>query len=311
MQRIHELIKSGKHPNAVTVAKGLGVTDRTVKRDIEFMRDSLQAPIEYDDLKHGYFYAKEFDFMPMASVSEAEMFALLVADKAIAQYRGMPFQQPLRMAFKKLTGQLDDKERYSLENLGLALSFRPFAPEDSDLKAFRVITKALQERRVLKFNYRNLGTKHWQERRVRPYHLACIDSHWYLFAHDVGRGALRTFVLTRLAKPVVTAERFVKPTDFNPDEYLKGSFTVMKGDQEHEVVIEFDAWAADLVRGRQWHSSQTFTELPEGGARLQMRLNGLEEIERWILSWGTHARVIGPAELRDRVRKMAAAVAAQ
>jgi predicted DNA-binding transcriptional regulator YafY len=50
------------------------------------------------------------------------------------------------------------------------------------------------------------------------------------------------------------------------------------------------------------------TELPEGGSRLRIRLNSLEEIERWILSWGTHARVIGPAVLRERIRKMAAAV---
>jgi proteasome accessory factor B len=308
MQRIHEWIKTGKHPNAVSMAGELEVTDRTIKRDIEFMRDSLRAPIEYDELKHGYFYRQNFDFMPAAAMSEAEMFALLIADKAIAQYRGMPFQKPLRMAFKKLTGQLDDRERYSLENLGLALSFRPFAPEDADLNVFRVLTKGLQERRVLKFEYRNLGTKQGQARQVHPYHLACIDSHWYLFAHDVKREAVRTFALTRLTKPVATDERFSKPKDFDPDKYLEGSFSVMKGDTEHDVEVEFDVWAADLVRGRQWHSSQTLTELPEGGSRLRIRLNSLEEIERWILSWGTHARVIGPAVLRERIRKMATAV---
>ena len=308
MQRIHEWIKSGRFPNTVGMGKELEVTDRTVKRDIEFMRDRHGAPIEYDELKHGYYYRQVFDFLPVAAMSEAEMFALLVADKAIAQYRGMPFQKPLRMAFKKLTGQLDDRERYSLENLGLALSFRPFAPEDADLNVFRVVTKGLQERRVLTFDYRNLGTKHWQARRVQPYHVACIDSHWYLFAHDVKREAVRTFALTRLAKPAVTNERFTKPKDFDPDKYLAGSFTVMKGDAEHEVEIEFDAWAADLVRGRQWHSSQTLTELPNGGSRLRMRLNGLEEIERWILSWGTHARVVGPALLRERISKIATAV---
>jgi hypothetical protein len=47
------------------------------------------------------------------------------------------------------------------------------------------------------------------------------------------------------------------------------------------VVIEFDAWGADLVRGRQWHSSQVLNDRPDGGARLTMLLNSLEEIERW------------------------------
>ena len=48
------------------------------------------------------------------------------------------------MAFEKLTGQLDSKELYSLENLGDALSFRPFAPEDTDLRMFDVLTRAAE-----------------------------------------------------------------------------------------------------------------------------------------------------------------------
>jgi predicted DNA-binding transcriptional regulator YafY len=141
MRRIHEWIKGGKYPNAVTMGKDLEVVDRTVKRDIEFMRDRYGLPIAYDEERHGYYYTKPVDRFPVAAMTEAEMFALLVADKAIAQYHGTPFQKPLRMAFRKLTGQLDGREQYSLENLGLALSFRPFAPEDADLNTFRVVTR--------------------------------------------------------------------------------------------------------------------------------------------------------------------------
>lgn len=309
MRRIHDWISSGKYPNAVTMGMDLEVTARTVKRDIEFMRGRYGLPIAYDEERYGYFYTRKVDRFPVAAMTEAEMFALLVADKAIAQYHGTPFQKPLRMAFRKLTGQLDGRERYSLENLGLALSFRPFAPEDADLQNFRVITRALRERRVLEFDYRKLGAANWERRHVHPYHLACIDNHWYLFAHDLDRGAMRTFVLTRLARPAATGERFAKPKTFDPDKYLAGSFTVMKGEEQHEVIIEFDAWGTDLVRGRQWHSSQVLVETASGGSRLTMRLNSLEEIERWVLNWGVHARVIGPAALRERVAKTAAAVA--
>ena len=311
MRRIHEWISGGKCPNAVTMGRDLEVTDRTVKRDIEFMRDRYGLPISYDEKRYGYYYTEHVDHFPVAAMSEAEMFALLVADKAIAQYRGMPFQKPLQMAFKKLTGQLDAQERYSLESLGLALSFRPFAPEDADLNAFRTLTRALQERRALRFDYRNLGARNGQARHVHPYHLACIDNHWYLFGHDVNRRAVRTFALTRLANPALTDERFVRPRDFDPDKYLEGSFTVMKGDREHEVLIEFDAWATDLLSGRQWHSSQEVTDLPAGGSRIRMRLSGLDEIERWVLNWGVHAKVLEPPELVRRVRVAALGVAAK
>src|SRR5206468_3556428 len=76
---------------------------------------------------------------------------------------------------------------------------------------------------------------------------------------------------------------------------------VFKGTDDYEVVIEFDAWGADDVRGRRWHSSQELTECPNGMLRVRLRLNSLEEIAGWVLSFGTHATVVGPEELRRRL----------
>jgi predicted DNA-binding transcriptional regulator YafY len=306
---IHERVKAGKFPNCVVMAKHFEVSEKTVKRDLEFMRDRLKLPIEYDAKRHGYFYTTLVDKFPGMAITEQEMFAMLVADKAIAQYHGTPFQKPLRMAFEKLTEQLDSNARYSMENLQEALSFRPFGPEDTDLPAFQIISRALQERRGLKFSYTNLGTRAAHARMVHPYHLACVDSRWYLFAHDVDRADIRTFVLTRLSEPVLTKDRFEKRKDFNPDEYLRGSFGVLKGSEDFEVVIEFDLWASDLLRGRQWHPTQEFVELPNGCAHVRFRLSSLDEIERWVLNWGTHATVVRPNLLRERVGATARAVA--
>jgi predicted DNA-binding transcriptional regulator YafY len=162
----------------------------------------------------------------------------------------------------------------------------------------------LKERRELKFHYRNLGAARAQRRQVRPYHLACVDNHWYLFAFDVKRDDVRTFALTRLRAPEITQGRFAAPKSFNVNEYLRGSFNVFKGGDDYEVVVDFDAWAADLVRGRRWHSSQELTELPKGMLRVKLRLNSLEEVERWILSMGGHGTVIKPDALRLRLARV-------
>jgi hypothetical protein len=73
---------------------------------------------------------------------------------------------------------------------------------------------------------------------------------------------------------------------------------VFKRGDDYEVVIDFERWAADLIRGRRWHSSQELTELPGGQAGLRSRLNSIEEAERWALSWGSHATVVRPRALR-------------
>lgn len=306
MTRIHQLLQGKKWPNCTLLSREFEVSSRTIKRDIEFMKSRLELPISFDTRKNGYFYERPVDQFPGVPVTEAEMFALLVAHKAIAQYRGTPFQAPLQSAFSKLTGRLDRQEPYTLNGLDEALSFRPFAPEDTDLATFEVLSRGVQERRVVVFDYRNLGTRVTCRRRVEPYHLACIENHWYLFARDRDRKAMRTFALTRLTRPKLTSARFRRQAGFDPDEYLRGSFTVFKGREDFEVVLEFDVWATDLIRGRCWHGTQEFTELPDGTSRLRLRLNNISDIEPWVLSWGNHATVIRPDALARKVEATAA-----
>ncbi len=302
---MHQLIQNGEYPTCPALAKEFEISTRTAKRDVDYMKVGLNLPIEYDRKRGGFYYTQPVENFPTLAVTEAEVFALFVAHKAIAQYHGTPFQAPLEAAFRKLTGQLDQSAQFTMSNLEGVLSFRPFAPEDTDLAIFQTIARAIQERRALRFLYRNLGASKTQRRHVRPYHIACIENHWYLFAWDVERDAMRTFVLTRLREPEMTNERFTMPRKFSAAEYLRDSFSAYKGEQDFEIVVDFDPWAADLIRGRKWHGSQRITELPNGAMRLSMRLSSLEEADRWVLSWGTHATVVRPAALVERIRKAA------
>ncbi len=303
MMRIHTLLNNKYYPNCTSIGKEFELSVRTIMRDIDFMRDRLRLPIEWDGKRNGFYYTHEVDHFPQMSMDEAETFALLVAHKAIAQYRGTPFQRPLESAFRRLTGQLDQNVRYSMGSVEEMLSFRPFAPDDADLKVFEALTRALRERRVLRFSYRNRGAAALQRRTVHPYHLACIDNHWYLLALDVKRKAMRTFALTRMRQAELGKAPFTISKGFDADAHLRGSFGVFKGDPEwdYEVVVDFDTWAADEIRGRRWHQSQEIMELPKGLVRLTLRLNNLEEVERWVLSFGTHATVARPRALRERL----------
>jgi len=74
-------------------------------------------------------------------------------------------------------------------------------------------------------------------------------------------------------------------------------------------VLEFDSFAARLVAERKWHESQRVREKADGSIILELELGGLQEIERWILSWGKHARVLAPKELMTRIRAEASAIA--
>src|SRR6266516_1632783 len=120
---------------------------------------------------------------------------------------------------------------------------------------------------------------------------------------DLGRGGLRTFALPRVGNVRLSKTRFRRPTDFSIGRYLEQSFGVFAkpGKAKHTIRIVFDAFAAARVEERAWHPSQKIKQLRDGEIELSLTLGNLEEVERWILSWGSHGQVLAPAELKERI----------
>ena len=300
--KIHQRLVGNHYPNCSSLAKAIEVSTKTIQRDLEYMRDQLGLPLEYDGSRHGYLYTEPVTHFPTIPTTEGEVLALFVAQKALEAYRGTPFEQPLEQAFSKLAQVLDDGISVDIGEVAGALSFHHTGMAVTDLEVFQNVTKGLMESRELIFNYKTLNGKRPEQRRVRPYHLACIDGQWYLFAHDQAREDIRTFVLGRIQSVPSIGESFDKPDDFSLSERLMGSFGVFSGEGNHRVRLAFDEFAAQLVRERTWHPSQEIRELDGGRIELSLQLDSLEEIERWVLSWGGHAKVLAPRTLQQRVR---------
>ena len=124
MLRIHQAIQSGIFPNATRLAEQLEVSKKSIHRDIDFMRDRLDLPVEYDAAKYGYFYTEEVSGFPTFTVTEGEMVALFVAEKALQQYRGTTFEKPLLSAFQKIEEALPDTISLNLSAWDDSISFR-------------------------------------------------------------------------------------------------------------------------------------------------------------------------------------------
>ena len=305
MMRLHERIKAGAFPNCRKLADEFEVSSKTIQRDIDFMRDRMGMPIEYDQLHFGFIYTEPVASFPGIEVSEGEVIALFVAKKALEQYRGAPFEKRLKTAFAKITDCLKDRIGFHWSEVDSSISFRGLGATIADLELFETVSRALLDSHELEFEYRKLGGARHEARRVQPYHLGCVENQWYLFGLDLARRQVRTFALPRMRNPRNTKARFSRPADFSISTHLSDSFGVFKGRAKHRVRIRFEPFAARLVSEREWHPTQKFQRLPGGELELSMDLGSLEEIERWILSWGRHATVLEPPALIKRIRETA------
>jgi proteasome accessory factor B len=308
MLRIHQALQAGGFPNATALARELEVSTKSVHRDIEFMRDRLNLPIEFATGHNGYFYDGEVSAFPTMQITEGEIFALVVAEKALQQYRGTSFEKPLLSAIKKMEQALPDTISLNLADIEQTISFRTRAEPILDLKIFDVLAKAVSQRQQLELQYRKPGAKNSEPRVVDPYHLANINGEWFLFAFDHARKDIRTFAPARIQSAQPTGKIFERTQKFSLEKRLRDSFGVHSGEGKFEVVIRFAPRAADFIREKKWHPSQTLREFKNGGVELKMKLSSLGEVQRWVLSWGGDAKVLQPRELAEAVRQAAAAI---
>lgn len=305
MLRIHQALQAGKYPNASKLAREIEVSTKTIHRDIEFMRDRMNLPVEFAPSHNGYHYTGEVSAFPTMQITEGELFALVVAEKALQQYRGTSFEKPLLSAIRKMEQALPDTISLNFAEVEQTISFRTRAEPILDLQIFDTLAKAVARRQQLELQYRKPGQKQPETRVIDPYHLANINGEWFLFAHDHARKDIRKFVPARIQALKPTGRTFERSSKFSLEDELRDSFGVHSGDGKFDVVLRFSPRAADYIREKKWHESQELRELKDGGVELKLKLSSLGEVERWVLSWGGEAAVEKPRELAEAVRRSA------
>ena len=310
---IHSAIQSGTYPNCSVMAEQLSVERKTIQRDVTFMRDELGLPIVYEDALHGYCYASDVSDFPVFQTTTEELAGLFLARNALESVRGTPLAAVLRSAFGKLTRGMLGQIQFSWTDLDEAFSRKAIEQNPRDVQRLGEIAKSILDQLVTTFFYRKLGASSAALRRVHPLHLGEIDGGWYLIAYDLERAALRTFSLPRMSRVRVSSGRFERPAGFDGSAHLKQSFGVwtVAGDlTRHLVRVELKNYAAQLGQERRWHPTQEWVALNAKGTRIEVRfeVGRLEEVLRWVLSFGSQAKVLGPPELvrmvRDEVEAM-------
>ncbi len=307
MLQIHDMVQRGNYPNASTLSKTLEVATKTIHRDIGFMRDRFGLPLEYDATRNGYHYTAPVDSFPMLQIDEGELFALLIAEKALQQYRGTAFEKQLSTAFRKISESLPDTVSLRLSDWDAALDIRTTGEVSVDEKIFDLLFKSVTKGHQLEIIYTKPNATP-EKRIIDPYQLASINSDWYLYAFDQKQQDIRCFAPSRMKSAKITGHKFKRPDSFSLDQYLSGAFGPFAGDESYDIRIRFNQRTAPFIREKIWHPTQKLKELKNGSVELSLTLSHLIDIRRWILGWGGGAKVLGPAELAKTVQVEARAI---
>jgi predicted DNA-binding transcriptional regulator YafY len=308
LMELDRRIREGRYPNCLTFGAEWEVSQKTVQRDVDYLRDRLGAPIGYDRERKGFFYENQSWVLPSVVLNEGELVALLLAARTLQQYQGTPVAAELERLFGKLSQLLPDSISIKPEDLFTQFTFRLPPARSVNPDIWRMIVRGLTMHRRLRVQYARVGTrgvKPGQWSVIEPVHLANLGGEWYLFARHQGHDDLRQFALARFQAAEVIEAAFVPPADEALRAQLDNAFgRFISDEKEQEVRLLFTKEVADWVAERQWHPSQRASMRKDGSLELRFRTRGMYEVERWVLSWGGDVRVLGPEGLRQAVARV-------
>lgn len=296
----HQEILKDNYPNSTSLTEQFEVSLATSRRDINYLRDRLLAPLAFDQKKNGFYYREEGFQLPFGD-SPRIVFLLAVLNK-LADEAGLGRLKEVQQLEHRLAGMISTDYKKIIE----ALHCQWIEVESIDHQVFETIIEAVVKRRLLALHYKSVGGE-TGERSVAPITIINYQGRWYLHGFCQLRQASRLFHIGRIADAELT-DKQISPEIGDDRNQIQQSFGIFQGSPRYQAEILFRSTAAELVGNQHWHKDQLVTRVEEG---LLMRLpvSDDREIVMKILQYGAMARVISPPELRERVEQEIAAMA--
>jgi len=307
--RLVVILQSERFPNARELSERCEVSRRTTYRDLELL-EAAGVPVSYRPERQGYQLAKGF-FLRPPEISEAEALALLVLSRQWKGGDGLGLVRDAREAALKVIQGLpvDVRDRVLSASEPFLPGASPTAHALGRRQVFEVILDSLVRQRQLRLWYRDPVSLETECTKFAVYKVVLHDRQWYL----VGRSSLVRRVemigVSWVDRAMPTDDPFTVPPRFNLERFLAGAWGVERNPRRHAVWLRFSARAAPRVRDTEWHESQRPEFLPDGRIDMHFEVAGLDEILRWVVSFGDEVTVLAPTELRDGLLELAGRIA--
>ncbi|MFT5287013.1 MAG: putative DNA-binding transcriptional regulator YafY [Planctomycetota bacterium] len=300
---IDRLLRDGSFPTAKKLATHCGVSTKTIYRDIDALRLELDAPIEFSRSKRGYHYTHKRFALPAVTLSDRDLFALLVAENAVEQYVGTPLHSHLREAFERVLSYLPGELRDQHELAARAVHFGGLPPALMRPGIWSELCVAIYKRETVQLTYRLPKTGTIVERLIHPLLLVVRDREWFAVAFLPKVEHTPLYYLPRVVNVERLTETFEPPVGFSAESYYSEGFNSMRGlPNAKKVVLRYKPECAHLADERAWANTQKITHHRDGSASVTFRTTALFAVKREVLQYGGNIEVKSPPELRELMK---------
>ena len=316
--KIEMLIRHRRSDSALVsfneLMEELGVSRATLKRDLDYLRDRMDAPIVYDRFYNGYKFegtARTPHALPGVWFSEREIHALLTMHQLIQGLdEGGVLARHLQPLLDKLYGMLgasDSESKALMERIHIASPARRPVP----VRHFELIGQALMQRLRVDMSYFVRTRSELTQRSVSPQRLVYYRNTWYLDAWCHVSEGLRRFALDAVREARLSETPALDVPMKTVRAQLDSGYGVFAGGTKQWATLRFTPEAALWVAQEQWHAEQKGRWLDDGAYELELPYVDATELLMDLMRHGDDVRVLSPPALREALRSRLRSAAAQ
>ena len=313
--KIHQLLAAREAVRISEFLDALGVSRATFKRDLEYMRDRLNAPIEWDRERRGYRFAGDAAEagryqLPGLWFNPSEIRALLTMQHLLADLQpGLlePHVKPLLARLRALLGSGE----HSAEEVERRIRIIHLGARRLALPQFELVANAVLDRRRLHIVYVSRSSNERTERDISPQRLVHYRENWYCDAWCHLRQDVRSFAVDAIQSAQPLDQKAKSVPDRELDEVLAAGYGIFSGRKTIWAKLRFTPERARWVSAEQWHPQQKGRFERDGSYVLELPFSDHRELAMDILRHGPHVEVLEPAGLREAVKEQLAAALKQ
>lgn len=302
--KIDQLLKDSKLVTFAQFQEALNVSPATLKRDLEYMRERFNAPIEYVRSSRGYRFGEpragpRYE-LPGLWFNAAEIYALLTTLQLLGNLQPGELGAEAGSLVERLRAILGSGDHTWQE---VEKRIRIFQPERraGDTAWFSVIAAALLKRSRLFIRHYNRNEDRITEREVSPQRLVHYRDNWYLDAYCHLREDLRSFSVDAIQLAELRDGKAREIPKGQLDEHLGSGYGIFAGRKIEWARLRFTARAARWVSAQRWHPDERHHIEGDGSYILEVPYSDDRELVMEILKHGPDVEVLVPASLRERV----------
>ena len=316
-ERFYKIQNMLQHRGAVRLQDFLAeleVSKATFKRDLEYLRDRMGAPIVYDRDEEAYrFEAGVADQgswqLPGLWFTAAEMQALLTMDRLLADLQPGVLSDAIAPLRKRLRALLGSRQ-HSADDVAKRIRILAIGSRQVEPAHFRVLSAAVLSRRRLRIRHLRRRDGVVLERDVSPQRLVHYRDNWYLDAWCHKRQALRTFGVDAIESATVSEAEARDVPEETLDRHFASGYGIFAGSETQEAVLLFGEQRARWVSHEVWHPKQDGKLQLDGTYLLRFPYAQEPELVMDILRYGPDVQVLAPDSLREAVAAKLRAAAA-